>query len=77
VGFARVLSWLGLSVGYGSGRNDAGPTVGSAFRIDIDVLSRRGMIRLGARAGCVMQFSGYHHGLDVECETHIDDPWNS
>jgi hypothetical protein len=24
-----------------------------------------------------MQFSGYHHDLDVDCETHIDGPWNS
>jgi hypothetical protein len=34
------------------------------------------MIRLGVRGGCVMHFSGYWHDLDVECETHIDGPWN-
>jgi hypothetical protein len=62
--------------GYRSGRTGGGPTVESAFRIDIDRLRRRGMIRLGARGGCVMRFSGYHHDLDVECETHIDDPCN-
>src|SRR5262245_27630076 len=63
--------------GYGSGRSGGGPTVESTFRIDIDVLRRRGMIGLGTRGGCVMRFSGYWHDVDVECETHIDDPWNA
>jgi len=62
--------------GYGSGRGGGRPTAESAFRIDIDVLRRRGMIRLGAHGGCVMRFSGYWHDLDVECETHIDGPWS-
>jgi hypothetical protein len=34
------------------------------------------MIRLGARGGCVIRFSGPYYDLDVECETHIDGPWN-
>jgi hypothetical protein len=56
--------------GYGSGRSGGRPTVESTFPIDIDVLRRRGLIRLGG-GGWVMRFSGYHHDLDVECETHI------
>jgi hypothetical protein len=64
--------------GYGSGRSGGGPTVESegAFRIDIDALRRDGLIRLGARGGCVIRFSGPYHHLDVECETHIGGPWN-
>jgi hypothetical protein len=62
--------------GFGSGRYGGGPTVESTFRIDIDALRRRGMIRLGTRGGCVIRFSGPYHDLDVECETHIDGPWN-
>ena len=56
----------------------AGPTVESefAFRIDIDALRRDGLIRLGARAGCVIRFSHPYRDLDVECETHIGGPWN-
>src|SRR5262249_18021718 len=55
----------------------AGPTVESefAFRIDIDALRRDGLIRLGARAGCVIRFSHPYRDLDVECETHIGGPW--
>jgi hypothetical protein len=34
------------------------------------------LIQLGVRGSCVMQFSGYWNDLDVECETHIDGPWN-
>jgi len=45
--------------------------------MDIDVLRRHGLIRLGSRAGWVMHFSGYHEDLDVECETHIAERWNS
>jgi hypothetical protein len=63
--------------GFGSGRRGGGPTVESAFRMDIDVLRRHGLIRLGSRAGWVMHFSGYHEDLDVECETHIAERWNS
>jgi hypothetical protein len=62
--------------GFGSGRRGGYPTIESTFRIDIDALRRHRMIRLGIRGGCVMHFSGYWHGLDVECETHIDGPWN-
>jgi hypothetical protein len=60
--------------GFGSGRY-GGPTVESAFRIDIDALRRHGLIRLGARGGCVIRFSGPYHDLDMECETHIGGPW--
>jgi hypothetical protein len=63
--------------GYGSGGRGGGPTVESAFRIDIDALRRHGLIRLGGRGGCVIRFSGPYYDLDVECETHIDGPWNS
>src|SRR5262245_9421052 len=65
--------------GFGSGRYGGGPTVESAgaFRIDIDALRRDGLIRLGARASCVIRFSGPYHDLDVECETYIDDPCNA
>jgi hypothetical protein len=52
-------------------------TVESAFRIDLDALMRRGFIRLGGRSGCAMQFSGYHHDLDVDCEARVGDPSNS
>jgi hypothetical protein len=65
--------------GFGSGhRGGGGPTVESefAFRIDIDALHRDGLIRLGARAGCVIRFSHPCRDLDVECETHIGGPWN-
>jgi hypothetical protein len=62
--------------GFGSGRRGGYPTSESTFRIDIDALRRHRMIRLGVRGGCVMHFSGYWHDLDVECETHIDGPWN-
>src|SRR5262245_15792215 len=62
--------------GFGSGRGGGGPTVESTFRIDIDWLRGQGLIRLGTRGGCVIRFSGPYHDLDVECETHIDDPWN-
>src|SRR5215813_13729567 len=64
--------------GYGNGRRGGGPTVESefAFRIDIDALRRDGLIRLGVRAGCVIRFSHPCRDLDVECETHIDGPWN-
>jgi hypothetical protein len=31
---------------------------------------------LGARGSCVIRFSGPYHDLDVECETHMDGPWN-
>src|SRR5262249_37197720 len=56
-------------------------TVESTFRIDIDSLRRHRLIGLGRggfviRGGCVIRFSGPYHDLDVECETHIDDPWN-
>jgi hypothetical protein len=63
--------------GYGSGRGGGGPTIESefAFRIDIDALRRDGLIRLGARAGCVIRFSHPCRDLDVECETHIGGPW--
>jgi hypothetical protein len=63
--------------GFGSGRRGGRPTVESAFRIDIDVLRRHGMIRLGSRDGCVMHFSGYYDDLDVKCEVHIKGQWNS
>jgi hypothetical protein len=46
--------------GYGSGRSGRGPTVESAFRIDIDALPRHGLIRLGAHGGCVIRFSGHN-----------------
>ena len=36
------------------------------------MLHRRGLIRLGSRGGCVMQFSGYYDDLDVECEVHSE-----
>jgi hypothetical protein len=62
--------------GFGSGRCGGYATCESTFRIDIDALRRQRMIRLGVRGGCVMHFSGYWHDLDVECETHIDGPWN-
>jgi hypothetical protein len=62
--------------GFGSGRRGGYPTSESTCRIDIDALRRHRMIRLGVRGGCVMHFSGYWHDLDVECETHIDGPWN-
>jgi hypothetical protein len=62
--------------GFGSGRRGGYPTSESTFRIDIDALRRHRMIRLGVRGGCVMHFSGHWHDLDVECETHIDGPWN-
>jgi hypothetical protein len=64
--------------GYGSGRSGGEPTVESefAFRIDIDALRRDGLIRLGARAGCVIRFSHPCRDLKVECETHIGSPWN-
>jgi hypothetical protein len=64
--------------GYGSGRRGGGPTVESefAFRIDIDALRRDGLIRPGVRGGCVIRFSGPYRDLDVECETHVDGPWN-
>jgi hypothetical protein len=62
--------------GFGSGRRGGYPTSKSTFRIDIDALRRHRMIRLGVRGGCVMHFSGHWHDLDVECETHIDGPWN-
>jgi hypothetical protein len=64
--------------GFGSGRREygGGPTAESAFRIDIDALRRDGLIRFGVRGGCVIRFSGPHHDLDLECETHIDGPWN-
>jgi hypothetical protein len=62
--------------GFGSGRHGGYPTIESTFRIDIDALRSHRMIRLGVRGGCVMHFSGYWHDLDVECETHIDGPWN-
>jgi hypothetical protein len=62
--------------GFGSGRYGGGPTVESTFRIDIDSLRRDGMIRLGVRGGCVIRFSGPYYDLEVECETHIDGPWN-
>jgi hypothetical protein len=61
--------------GFGSGRHGGGPTAETAFRIDIDALCRDSLIRLG-RGGCVIRFSGPYHDLDVEIETHIDDPWN-
>jgi len=63
--------------GYGSGRRGGGPTVQSAFRVEIDALRRDGLIRPGVRGGCVIRFSGPYHDLDVEVETHIDGPWNS
>ena len=63
--------------GYGSGRSGGRPTVESAFRIDIDMLIRHGYIRRGTRGGCLMQFSAYDWDLDVECQTHVADPWNS
>jgi hypothetical protein len=58
--------------GFGSGRGGGGPTVESefAFRIDIDALRRHGLIRLGARGGCLIRFSGPYPDLDMECETH-------
>jgi hypothetical protein len=62
--------------GYGSGRRGGGPTVQSAFRVEIDALRRDGLIRPGVRGGCVIRFSGPYRDLDVECETHIGDPWN-
>ena len=64
--------------GFGSGRSSGRPTVESefAFRIDIDALRRDGLIRLGARAGCVIRFSHPCRALDVEYETHIGRPWN-
>jgi hypothetical protein len=62
--------------GYGSGRRGAGPTVQSAFRVEIDALRRDGLIRPGVRGGCVIRFSGPYRDLDVECETHIGGPWN-
>jgi hypothetical protein len=58
------------------GRRGGYPTIESTFRIDIDALRRDGLIRLGARGGCVIRFSGPYHDLAVECETHIDGPWN-
>src|SRR5262245_47565249 len=62
---------------FGSRRYGGRPTAESAFWIDIDALRRDGLIRLGARAGCVIRFSGPYHDLDVECETYIDDPCNA
>jgi hypothetical protein len=62
--------------GFGSGRYGGGPTVESTFRIDIDALRRDGLIRLGVRGGCVIQFSGPYRDLDVECETHIGGHWD-
>jgi hypothetical protein len=47
------------------------------FGSTFDALMRRGFIRLGARSGCKMQFSGYHHDLDVDCEARVGDPSNS
>ena len=43
--------------GYGSGRRGGGPTVQSAFRVEIDALRRDGLIRPGVRGGCVIRFS--------------------
>jgi hypothetical protein len=63
--------------GYGSGRSGGRPTVESALRLDIDAFTRRGVIQPGARVLCEMQFSFYDDELDVRCETHVADPWNS
>jgi hypothetical protein len=63
--------------GYGSGRTGGRPTVESALRLDIDTLIRRGVIQPGARVRCEMQFSFYEDELDVRCEAHVGDPWNS
>jgi hypothetical protein len=63
--------------GYGSGRSGGRPTVESALRLDIDTLMRRGVIEQGARVVCEMQFSFYDDELDVRCEAHVGDAWNS
>jgi hypothetical protein len=44
--------------GYGSGRRGGGPTVQSAFRVEIDALLP------GVRGGCVIRFSGPYRDLD-------------
>src|SRR5262249_33332402 len=67
--------------GFGSGGRGGGPTVESAFRVDIGALRRPGLIALNRggfviRGCCVIRFSGPYHDLDVEIETHIDGPWN-
>jgi len=53
-----------------------GPTVESefAFRIDIDALRRDGLIRLGARAGCVIRFS--HAYREARCGMRNPYRWS-
>jgi hypothetical protein len=38
---------------------------------------RRGVIQPGARVGCSMRFRFYDDVLDVRCEAHVGDPWDS
>jgi hypothetical protein len=67
------LSWAG----YGSGRSSGGPTVENALQLDIDGLMKRGVIQPGARVGSSMRFRFYDGELDVGCEAHVGEPWDS
>src|SRR5262245_24759218 len=79
--FSQLISENGAEEknmgGYGSGRSGGRPTVESAFRLDIDYLSRNGLMRPCARVGSVLQFSSSHWDLDAECEAYVGDAGNS
>ncbi len=62
--------------GYGSGQRGGRCTVESAFRISIDRLIRRRIMRQGVH-GCTMHFSNYYDDLDVECIVRVGEPWDS
>src|SRR6185295_3229708 len=63
--------------GYNSGRSGGRPTVESAFKIDLDRLMRRGFVRPFTYSRFTMHFSSDHLDLDVDCEAHVGEPWDS
>src|SRR5215470_15334448 len=63
--------------GYNSGRYGGRPTVESAFRIDIDWLSRNRLMRPYAREGSGLRFSSSHWDLEAECEAYVGDAGSS
>ena len=63
--------------GSGSGRDGWRTTVESALQLDIDILVRRGVIRLGMHADGVMTFQFRGDELAVEFEVKTVDPKSS